>query len=186
MAEWPPDHPDPITTTNPNPNLKTSKNSKIGLNNSQNSPQKKNKDNLEAQSLGSHFKLFSMAENLKSLQLLTKKNYNTGWVSSHMPGPYPSEADLYPQQKLGSEQKSEEKSPQVKWSSSDDTEKMGLKIELNKMKDRVKGLQMKIGKLEGIVEIGLAAKMASDQEISLLREREVEYKNQMVLLNYQN
>jgi hypothetical protein len=183
MAEWPPDHQDQPPTTNANPNLKTSK---IGLNNPQNCPQKNNKDDPEDQSLGSHFKLFSMAENLKSLQLLTKKNYNTGWVSSHMAGPYPSESDLYPQAKLGSEQKTEENLPQVKWSSSDDTEKMGLKIELNKMKERVKGLQMKVGGLEGIVEIGLAGKMACEQEISLLREREVEYKNQMVLLNYQN
>jgi hypothetical protein len=185
MAEWPPDDQDLITTSNPN--QKTLKNPKIELNHSKiDSQQEKKTDNPDAQSVGSHFKLFSMAENLKSLQLLTKKNYNTCWVSSSIGGSYPSEADLYGGPKLGSEHKPEENLPQVKWSSSDDTEKMGLKIELNKMKDRVKGLQMKIGGLEGAVEMGLAAKMASEQQISLLREKELEYKNQMVLLNYQN
>lgn len=63
---------------------------------------------------------------------------------------------------------------------------MGLKIELNKLRDRCKGLQAKVRELERVVEMGLAGKMASDQEISLLGERERECQNQMVLLNYQN
>jgi hypothetical protein len=176
MAEWPPDHQDPIDTTT-NPDLNPSKSGP----NIPNSAQKPDKDNAETQKLGSHFKLFSMAENLKSLQLLGKKNYNTDWVSNNMQKQYPSEADLYPMQKLESARKTEENLPTVKWSSSDDTEKMGLKIELNKMKDKVKGLHLKALGLERIVEMGLAEKMGFEQEISGLRDREVEYKNQMVL-----
>ena len=50
-------------------------------------PQKNSSDNPQAQSAQSHFKLFGIAENLKSLQLLPKKNYNTGFIGSHMPVP---------------------------------------------------------------------------------------------------
>jgi len=45
---------------------------------------------------------------------------------------------------------------------------------------------LKIAKLEEVVETHMAAKINLEQEISQFQEREIEYKNQMVLLNYQN
>jgi hypothetical protein len=61
----------------------------------------------------------------------------------------------------------------------------GQTEDYQRIKTENKSLRLKVAKLEGIVETHSSTKHDQDQMITKLRDREIEYKNQMVLLNYQ-
>lgn len=89
MAEWPEEETKPKFSGH-NPHL-VSKNDEMESYNSA----ELNRDNKP--SAQSHFKLFSMAENLKNLHpsLHPKKDYNTGFVRSHLPTNSNTQTDFY-------------------------------------------------------------------------------------------